>query len=127
LSQDHEFGREGKVGVSYYTKVRIDYYSEDGSVTADMLLAEARVYLSGFEWYAVDDILSDLAEGFKTGSATFSDLRESDLEELFLALSQKYPTVRLDVWGLGEEFGDAWAIRFLGGEITVNHKPIDDA
>jgi hypothetical protein len=111
--------------VSYYTWVCIEHYSEDGSVTADMLLDEARVYLSGFGWYAVEDILSNLAEGFKTRSTSFADLRCTDLTDLFLALSRKHPAARFDVWGHGEEFGDVWAVRCLGGDIAVRHGPFD--
>jgi hypothetical protein len=111
--------------VSYYTWVCIEDYSEDGSVTADMLLDEARAYLSRFDWYAVEDILSNLADGLKTRSTSFNDLRCQELTELFLALSRKFPAVRLDVWGHGEEFGDVWAVRCLGGDVAVRHGPFD--
>jgi hypothetical protein len=111
--------------VSYYTNVRIDYYSEDGSITADMLLTEARAYLSRFPHYAVDDIMSDLTEVFQKGSGSFKGMMCSDLTDLFRALSRKYPTVRLDIWGHGEEFGDVWARRFLGGKVTVKRGPFD--
>jgi hypothetical protein len=118
--------RQEKPGVSYYTNVDIEFSSEDGSVTADMLLAEARAYLSRFAWYAVEDILSNLAEGFKKRSTWFNDLRCSDLTDLFRALSKKFPSVRLDIWGHGEEFGDTWAVRCLGGKVAVRYGPFDE-
>jgi hypothetical protein len=52
-------GDEEGVGVSYYTDVRIDYGSEDGSVTDDVLLAEVRVYLSRFSQYANGRAMQD--------------------------------------------------------------------
>jgi hypothetical protein len=111
--------------VSYYTDVRIDYYSKDGSVTDDMLLAEARAYLSRFSRYAVDDTMKDLTPAFRTGRGTLKGMTCVDLTDLFLALSRKFPNVRLDVWGHGEEFADVWARRFLGSKVIVKRGPFD--
>ncbi|MBY0457411.1 MAG: hypothetical protein K2V38_08750 [Gemmataceae bacterium] len=113
--------------MSYYTDVRVDWHSEDGSVTADMLLAEARAYLSQFSYYAVDDLMADLTELFDKGSGSLKGMMCSDFTDLFRALSKKYPAVRFDIWGHGEDFADVWARRFLGGKVTVKRGPFDAA
>ena len=111
--------------MSYYTDVRLDYDSKDGSVTEDMLLAEARVYVSRFSHYVVDKAMKDLTPMFRTGRGSLKGMTCVDLTGLFLALSRKFPKVRLDIWGHGEEFADVWARRFLGGKIIVKRGPFD--
>jgi hypothetical protein len=101
--------------MSYWTNVRIGR-SGDGSITEEQLLAAAREYLAGFAWYAVDDIVECLAEGLRTGATAFCDLRVSDFSELFLAISQRFPGMKLRISGNGEESGDDWALEFLGGK-----------
>ena len=111
--------------MSYFTEVRFDSEMEDQTVINEMLLAEARAYLSQFTYYAVDDIMQDLTKGLETGSTTISDLRSSDLTDIFRAVTKKYPKVTLYVSGLGEEPGDVWVRRFCGGKVTFKRWPFE--
>src|SRR5262245_49774200 len=104
--------------MSYHTQVGIDYASEDGAVTDDVLLAEAKDYLDGCDWYAVKDVMSCLREAFANRYAPFCDLRCQDFTDLFRALSRKFPAVTFYVWGHGEEPRDVWTREFRDGKVT---------
>lgn len=108
--------------MSYYTTVRIQR-SGDDSVTDEQLLAAATKYLSRYEWFAVEDIVSDLGAGLKKGKTSFSDLRSDDLTKLFHSLSRKYPKLTIHIEGQGEEAWDKWSRAFFGGKITSKRGP----
>jgi hypothetical protein len=42
---------------------------------------------------------------------------------MFLALSRRFPTVRLRIWGHGEQWPDVWAREFEGGRTTFEAGP----
>jgi uncharacterized protein (TIGR02996 family) len=114
--------KRGEGQVSYYSWVRIDR-SPDESVTDAMLLAEARVWLEQGGW-AADDVLSCIAPGFESSSPTrIKALRCSDLTRMFRAISRKYPTVTLRIWGHGEDAKDVWTRELRGGEVMFERGP----
>jgi hypothetical protein len=62
---------------------------------------------------------------FEQGSTTLKGLRSFDVDRMFLAISKKYPTVTLRVWGHGEDWKDVWTREFKGGETTFAQGPFD--
>ena len=122
--------------MSYYTEIRISFFGEEfkrplwkrGPISADMLLAEARSWLDQSEWRGspVDDIMGRLTPGFESGSTSLLDLGSFDITRMFLAISKKYPTVTLRVWGHGESWKDVWTREFKGGEVTFEQGPFGE-
>jgi hypothetical protein len=110
--------------MSYYTKVRIETFGED-SVTIEMMLKVAEIYLDAEGCYATEDILANLKEGLETGSTDFSDLRSATLGEMFQVLSRTFPTLTFRIWGHGEEHWDIWSREFKGGKQTFKRGPFE--
>jgi hypothetical protein len=109
--------------MSYYTDVTIKR-SGDDAVTDEQLLAAATKYLNRYkDYFAVEDIVSDLADGLKTGKTSFSDLRSDALTKLFHSLSRKFPKLTIRISTKGEERGDVWSREFHGGKITARRGP----
>src|SRR5262245_421239 len=96
----------GELGhrMSFYTHVQIEYEGDEAA-TLDALLAVARQHIERCG-YHVEHVSADLEKGLRSGKTEFSDLRSSDLTDLFRVLSRQFPAVTFHVWGIGEEWWD---------------------
>ena len=109
--------------MSYCT--RVDFAFSDEPPTADVVLAAARAHLEAQNVYAVDAVLSDLAEAWQKGVTEFNGLVSQDVEAMMQSVSKACPGLRFIVRGTGEEMRDIWVREIEDGKIVYSIGPFD--
>jgi hypothetical protein len=116
--------------MSYYTLTHFSLDEADSpasDLTDAQILAAAGKYLD--ERGYSRDVLDDLASGLSNAGVVdpgFSDLRSSEIIDMFCSISAAFPGVVIFVRGMGEEHFDIWGAQIRNGEIVMQHGPFDE-